>query len=154
MKRKFSLFVTIVVCLLLVVGILSACNDDSEQDPGVHVHSMELIAAKGATCTEGGNNAYYHCSGCNKYFKDEAGTQETTVEAETIPAAGHNYVNGECTVCGKEQPDYTRIDEDGTESATGDYILFGSYPQTKVTDASIISALGEFDERDKLRVFH
>ena len=97
MKRKFSLFVTIVVCLLLVVGILSACNDDSEQDPGVHVHSMELIAAKGATCTEGGNNAYYHCSGCNKYFKDEAGTQETTVEAETIPAAGHNWDNGEIT---------------------------------------------------------
>ena len=100
MKRKFSLLVTIVVCLLLVVGILSACNDDSEQDPGVHVHSMELIAAKGATCTEEGNNAYYHCSGCNKYFKDEAGTQETTVEAEIISAAGHNYVNGECTVCG------------------------------------------------------
>ena len=30
MKRKFSLFVTIVVCLLLVVGILSACNDPVE----------------------------------------------------------------------------------------------------------------------------
>ena len=97
MKRKFSLFVTIVVCLLIAVGILSACNDDSEQDPGVHVHSMELIAAKGATCTEEGNNAYYYCSGCNKYFKDEAGTQGTTVEAETIPAAGHNWDNGEIT---------------------------------------------------------
>ncbi len=97
MKRKFSLFVTIVVCLLIAVGILSACNDDSEQDPGAHVHSMELTAAKEATCTEGGNNAYYHCSGCNRYFKDEAGTQETTVEAEVISATGHNWDNGEIT---------------------------------------------------------
>ena len=100
MKRKFSLFVTIVVCLLIAAGILSACNDDSEQDPGVHVHSMELTAAKEATCTEGGNNAYYYCSGCGKYFKDEAGTQETTVEAETIHAR-HKIVDGKCTICGK-----------------------------------------------------
>ena len=30
MKRKFSLFVTVVFCLLLVAGILSACNDPVE----------------------------------------------------------------------------------------------------------------------------
>ena len=121
MKRKFSLFVTIVVCLLLVVGILSACNDDSEQDPDVHVHSMELTAAKEATCTEGGNNAYYHCSGCNKYLvisatghkwdEGEVTTAATCTEdgvmtyaclncgetkTETIPA-GHNWNDGEVT---------------------------------------------------------
>ena len=71
---------------------------------------------------------------------------------ETIPATGHNYINGECTICGaidpgyEEEEVYVRVDEDGNESVTGEYILFGSYPQTKVTDASIISALGEFDE--------
>ena len=173
MKRKFSLFVTIVVCLLIAAGILSACNEGEkkiasidfadgewqtnyylgevfepcvatvtyedgstetvavtpemvkgfdtsklgnynieitingvtkvmtitvvEKGEEAHVHSMELTAAKEATCTEGGNNAYYHCSGCNKYFKDEAGTQETTVEAETISAAGHKWNNGEVT---------------------------------------------------------
>ena len=91
MKRKFSLFVTIVVCLLIAAGILSACNDPGEETPGAHVHSMELTVAKEATCTEAGNNAYYHCSGCNKYFKDEAGAQETTVEAEVISATGHNW---------------------------------------------------------------
>ena len=68
-----------------------------EKGEEAHVHSMELTAAKEATCTEGGNNAYYHCSGCNKYFKDEAGMQETTVEAETISAAGHKWNNGEVT---------------------------------------------------------
>ncbi len=72
-------------------------------------------------------------------------------KAEIIPA-GHNYVNGECVNCGAIEPGYgdedvyIRVDEDGNESATGDYILFGSYPQSKVTDASIISALGGFDE--------
>ena len=172
MKRKFSLFVTIVVCLLIAAGILSACNEGEkkiasidfadgewqtnyylgevfepcvatvtyedgstetvavtpemvkgfdtsklgnynieitingvtkvmtitvvEKGEEAHVHSMELTAAKEATCTEGGNNAYYHCSGCDKYFKDEAGTQETTVKAETIPA-GHNWNDGEVT---------------------------------------------------------
>ena len=115
-------------------------------------HNMTVIEAIEATCTEAGNNAYYHCSRCNKYFKDIEGEEETTVEAETISATGHNYVNGECVNCGAIEPGYgdeevyTRVDEDGTESATGDYILFGSYPQTKVTDASIISALGGFDE--------
>ena len=135
MKRKFSLFVTIVVCLLLVVGILSACNDDSEQDPDGHVHSMELIAAKGATCTEGGNNAYYYCSGCGKYFKDEAGTQETTVEAETIPAV-HKIVDGKCTICGKlytEGLEYTLSSDEtyyivtGIGTASGDIIIPDTY---------------------------
>ena len=40
--------------------------------------------AKTATYTETGNNEYYTCSVCHKVFKDAAGTQETTVEAETI----------------------------------------------------------------------
>ena len=73
-------------------------------------------------------------------------------EYTVLKAIGHNFVDGECTKCREKEPGYgdedvyTRVDEDGNESATGDYILFGSYPQTKVTDASIISALGGFDE--------
>lgn len=46
---------------------------------------MELIPAKEATCIEEGNNSYYYCSECNKYFKDEAGTIETTISDEIIP---------------------------------------------------------------------
>ena len=56
----------------------------------VHVHNMAKTEAKTATCTETGNNAYYTCETCHKVFKDEAGTQPTTVEAETIPA-GHSF---------------------------------------------------------------
>ncbi len=46
--------------------------------------------AKDATCTESGNNKYYYCEDCNKYLKAD-GTTVTTVQAETIPALGHNY---------------------------------------------------------------
>lgn len=52
-------------------------------------HNMTPTAAKPATCTEAGNNAYYTCDRCNKVFKDAEGATETTVEAETLPALGH-----------------------------------------------------------------
>ncbi len=38
-------------------------------------------------------------------------------------------------------PRYKRVDGEGNESETGDYILFGSYPQSKVTDTDIAEAL-------------
>ena len=67
-------------------------------------HMMELIPAKEATCIEEGNNSYYYCSECNKYFKDEAGTIETTISDEIIPVKkDHEYVNGYCKYCNKAQ---------------------------------------------------
>ena len=67
-------------------------------------HLMELIPAKEATCIEEGNNSYYYCSECNKYFKDEAGTIETTISDEIIPVKkDHEYVNGYCKYCNKAQ---------------------------------------------------
>ena len=67
-------------------------------------HVMELIPAKEATCIEEGNNSYYYCSECNKYFKDEAGTIETTISDEIIPVKkDHEYVNGYCKYCNKAQ---------------------------------------------------
>lgn len=51
-------------------------------------HDMTKTDAKAATCTEDGNNEYYTCSRCGGVFKDEAGTQATTVEAETLKKHG------------------------------------------------------------------
>ena len=61
-----------------------------------HAHKLTPVEAKEATCTEKGNNAYYACS-CGKVFKDAEGATETTVEAETIPAKGHTWDEGEVT---------------------------------------------------------
>jgi len=36
---------------------------------------------------------------------------------------------------------YVRVDADGNVSTTGSYILFGSYPQSKVTDSSLCNTL-------------
>lgn len=64
-------------------------------------HDMTKTGAKEATCTEDGNNEYYTCSRCGGVFKDEAGTQATTVEAETLKKLGHDWSNknGICARC-------------------------------------------------------
>ena len=81
-------------------------------------HTMTKIEAKAATCTDTGNNEYYYCTKCKKYYKELAGTTETTVEAEVISAKGHSYgsliaevpathttagtkAHYECSVCNK-----------------------------------------------------
>ena len=55
--------------------------------------SLQTIDAVDATCEVKGNNKYYYCPDCDKYFKDNNGAvgQETTVDAETINPSGHEY---------------------------------------------------------------
>ena len=43
-----------------------------------HTHNLTLVAAKVATCTEGGKEAYYKCEGCGKFYEDVLGTKEIT----------------------------------------------------------------------------
>lgn len=58
-------------------------------------------------------------------------TEATTLYAKWILCTEHIYENKHCTKCGA--PLYKRVDEDT--------ILFGEYPQTKVTDETLISSL-------------
>ena len=64
-------------------------NRDTVQALG---HDMETIEAVAATCIATGNNAYYHCERCGKYFTDAAGTTETTPAAQetTIDPSNHS----------------------------------------------------------------
>ena len=34
------------------------------------IRDRTLVAAKAATCTEGGKEAYYKCEGCGKFYED------------------------------------------------------------------------------------
>ena len=61
---------------------------------------------KDATCTADGNEEYWTCDICGKYFSDEGGTTEINLDETVISATGHHYVNGTCTVCGEKDPDY------------------------------------------------
>ena len=56
-------------------------------------HQVEAVAGVAPTCTQDGSKAYWHCTGCGKYFADEACTQEIQ-DIDTwkvIPAIGHDY---------------------------------------------------------------
>ena len=69
-------------------------------------HSMVHTPKKDATCTEDGNVEYWYCETCDKYFSDAEGENEISLDNTVIPATGHHYVNGTCTVCGEKDPDY------------------------------------------------
>lgn len=58
----------------------------------------ELRDARAATCTEAGYTGDTVCKAC--------GTEIT--HGEVIPAAGHQYRNGACTVCGAKDPRWVR----------------------------------------------
>lgn len=60
-------------------------------------HSTVVKKAKDATCTEPGYTGDKVCTVCGE-------TGETGETGEVIPAAGHSYKDGKCTVCGAADP--------------------------------------------------
>ena len=56
-----------------------------------HTNKTE-VPASGADCVNPGNNLYYVCADCDAILKAD-GVTETTVEAETLPALGHSFLN-------------------------------------------------------------
>lgn len=77
-------------------------------------HTLEPVAEKAATCTTGGNVAYWKCSVCGAMFKDANGDVLTNEEGVKTPANGHSYSSEwskdanyhwhECTVCQEKEP--------------------------------------------------
>ena len=67
-------------------------------------HTLTETEAIPATCTEPGNVEYWTCDTCGKHFNDENGTEEKEESEWIIPAAGHSYENGKCTVCSEVDP--------------------------------------------------
>ena len=66
----------------------------------VEIHNMKAVAAKDPTCNEQGNSAYRVCQSCG-LVTDANGKVLSAVP--TIPAKGHNYQDGVCTVCGASE---------------------------------------------------
>ena len=66
----------------------------------VETHNMKAVAAKDPTCNEQGNSAYWVCQSCG-LVTDANGKVLSAVP--TIPAKGHNYQDGVCTVCGASE---------------------------------------------------
>ena len=108
----------------------SICNEILVYQEPIPPLDHDLIHHDGkpATCTENGYISYETCLNCDY----------TTYEE--IPALGHNFVGGSCTHCGLPYGSGD-IENNDTYTKDGKYIYFGSYPQTKVEDISLISAL-------------
>ena len=85
--KKFFLLLFVLGAVLFV----ASCN--GENNPPAHEHEFETVEAVAATCTEEGNVAYQHCSGCDKNFDADGNELEIVV----IEALGHT----EETVAGK-----------------------------------------------------
>ena len=84
----------------------TVCGYVAEAQIG-HTHQGTLVEGKDATCTEAGSKAYYTC-GCGMFFEDEECTK-AIIDLngwKTIPALGHDFEDGKCTVCGAADPDY------------------------------------------------
>ena len=60
-------------------------------------HNMKAVAAKAPTCTKDGNSAYWVCEDCGLLLDADG---KVLKAVPVIPATGHKYQDGVCTVCG------------------------------------------------------
>ncbi len=170
MKKKiFSLITTLLICCFLTASLASCgaqtneegeapsnsveTSGDSEngnEEELPHVHAYNVWKT----------NATHHWRECSCGAKIGTSTHGFTTWSgsatehwkacecgEIRERAAHTYVDGDtaCTVCGREplSDDYTRVDAEGNPDETGEYVYFGSYPQARVTGASLIETLTE-----------
>ncbi len=67
-------------------------GEDVEIFPKGCQHQMQKVDEVKATCLEDGNIAYWHCAKCGKYFSEENGSREITVEETIVNAKGHDCI--------------------------------------------------------------
>ncbi|MGN1061084.1 MAG: DUF6273 domain-containing protein [Candidatus Coproplasma sp.] len=137
-KIKFIALAAAVACLF---ATLTACNKTVE--PCASHSWNEGVAVTEPTCGDLGKKVYT-CTVC--------GATET--RAFGTPSGSHSYDGDTCSVCGyvnmrgmtQEEAislyGYYHIDVDSSNTVNvNDVIYFGSYPQQRVKEQSIISAL-------------
>ncbi len=105
-----------------------------------HTHSFTRKVVSSATLASGASCLHpslykYSCSEC------DATTSKELFESGARGA--HSYSGNTCSVCkcAKQTELFVRVDQYGSQSDFGDYIKFGSYPQTEVESTAITFAL-------------
>ncbi len=73
----------------------SRCDAFETREIAAQGHTEMIDSAVPATCTEAGKTEGKHCTVCGTVL----------VAQETVPALGHSYKDGVCTVCGAKDPD-------------------------------------------------
>ena len=82
-------------------------SSDPEQPTCEHANTT-IQGAKDKTCTEHGHTGMVVCSDCG----------EVIDEGSWIPALGHSYVDGICSVCGEADPNYNPDQPDQPDQPT------------------------------------
>ncbi len=107
-------------------------SSSAEPDPvkPTHSHSIVADAAIAPTCTETGLTEGSHCSTCNAVITAQ----------ETVPALGHSFSDGVCTVCGAKDPAYNPFADVKEDSFYGDAVIWAAANGiTKGTTATTFS---------------
>ncbi|MBE6530045.1 MAG: hypothetical protein E7680_05560 [Ruminococcaceae bacterium] len=108
--------------------ICTECGETVTEEIRAVGHSYgEWINEVPATCTTEGAKGHYHCSRCGKDFDENYNEIADLIIPILMP----------------EEKGYIRIDANGNEDDNGDYILFGSYPQSEVTDSALKNILNK-----------
>ncbi len=88
------------------------CTDDAAHTEVITVTPVKKVTS--ATCTEDGSAVYTATAELD-------GETYTDTKTVVIPAAGHNYVDGKCTVCGEKDPN--AVKDDNTDTGVVDYMM-------------------------------
>ena len=118
----------------------AVCGDCGQSYGEFGAHNGGKIIGQPATCTENGWKDYYQCGNCQKFFSDEACTQEITdlnawkTDEGKIAVIGHSYSTdwtsdtdnhwNICSDCGEKQNIAAHefewvIDKDATATESG-----------------------------------
>ena len=150
------------------------CRLCGETDGEALGHTEVIDDAVEATCTSTGLTEGKHCSVCNKIIIAQSTTPKTGHEwgnptcttprscivcfevDETSKPLGHSFVNGECSVCGEDDPEYITLTLTASSYdihlENGSYIVYitmtgGESVVCEVDDSYIVSCeWGEWDE--------
>ena len=90
-------------------GAITVHGKEVAANGQLEAHNMKAVAAKAPTCTKDGNSAYWVCEDCGLLLDADG---KVLKAVPVIPATGHKYQDGVCTVCG--------ADEDAPVPETGD----------------------------------
>ena len=108
--------------------VCSRCNYTTYVELESLGHSYQKTVVD-PTCTSAGYTEYV-CSRCMDFYYEEP-----------KDALDHDYENGVCSRCGDTLA--KRVNENNEPDEDGNYILFGSYPQSLIEDNDVISALND-----------
>ena len=119
-----------------LTGEFESGEPTDPEEPACRHTNTRVEGAQDATCTEDGHTGKTVCVDCG----------ETVGEGETIPATGHDYVDGTCTGCGEADPDYKpEQPEDPDQPASGNCLH--AYVKTEAGYAWVMinASTGEYE---------